>query len=94
MQRFVVMGAIASLLGAGVAGAEIPASGVASFEALDLDHNGELDFEESKAIATVGETFDDTDSNRDGWIDRVEFEGVVSGTTGTQVGYDEEEEAE
>jgi hypothetical protein len=78
---FVVLATLAT----GVAHADQPAADVASFEALDKNHTGELEGEEAKVVETVGETPATVDSNEDGRVDRTEFESVIAGTTGTDV---------
>ena len=106
MKRTLVMaGVLGAALVASAAHADMPASDVASFEALDKNHDGTLKGEEAKVVEAVGEKPAVVDADDDGRLDKTEFQAAVSGQTGTEVGVEgvsaeeaepaeEEEEAE
>jgi len=56
---------------------------VALFSALDLNADGALSRDESKADLTLGPRFDDADINRDGLITREEMQRYVEQRYGT-----------
>jgi hypothetical protein len=101
MKRFfVTAGILIAALGGSAAYADMPASDVASFEALDKNKDGALKGEEAKVVEAVGEKPAVVDADDDGRLDKAEFEAAVSGQTGTEVGVEgvnataEAEEAE
>lgn len=74
-----VFGTTAGTVNAAQTVASVDASGFIAFHALDSDSNGYVSRVEARTVTSVERAFSTADANRDGLLDRAEYERVRPG---------------